>query len=57
MESLSAGIGRKIVDGASLVRKEFSFFFFFFRRSVLDTYKLKCSFDIQVEMTSRRSNT
>ena len=45
------------MDGASLVRKEFSLFFFFFRRSVLDTYELKCSFDIQVEMTSRRSST
>ena len=46
------------MDGAILVRKEFSlFFFFFFRRSVLDTYELKCSFDIQVEMTSRRSST
>lgn len=32
-------------------------FFFFLKRSVLDTFELKYSFDIQVEMTSRRSNT
>ena len=30
-------------------------FCFFIRRSVLDTYELKCSFDNQVEMTNRRS--
>ena len=38
------------MDGASLVRKDFSFFFlfvcFFLRSSVLDTFELKCSFDI-----------
>ena len=30
---------------------QFFFVCFFLRRSVLDTFELKCSFDIQVEMT------